>query len=163
MVEAIRRSSVQHRMTPTPSKRNQEEWQWVWESNANRLKAHNKTTNTYGGGGGGELTKTTQLQYAVGGGSNTTINTSYTYQWWDEAKQIEILLDPTQTGVKNWKDGFSKFTYDVNGHLLRVDDLAAYQAGMGRSITYRTDAQGLILQRTEIAGGTADSTTGHSG
>jgi YD repeat-containing protein len=126
-----------------------------WQRNENgSTKVHNETDFTYMNNGAGPLWKSEQLQHGIGGAENTTIESTYEYVWWDDAKQAEITADPHNQDFK-WKDGWSKFTYDVNGHLLQVDDPSRGEANKGRSIRYVTNAEGLILSRIEIAGGTA--------
>jgi hypothetical protein len=51
---------------------------------------------------------------------DTTLRTTYTYDWWDSAKQTNITLQARNSTVDSWKKvwrpGFSHFSYDVNGH-----------------------------------------------
>jgi YD repeat-containing protein len=92
---------------------------------------------------------------------NTTVNTYYAYQYWDDAKQFAITnqgYNPTLKGNNNfWKPGYSELKYDVNGHLVGAND-AGNDGIRGtaddRTFRYVNDAQGLILFRDEIAGGT---------
>ena len=85
----------------------------------------------------------------------TTVTTTYFYDWWDEAKQKDIKSTAVNANAPGWAPGFSHFDYDVNGHLKQVGD----SAGM-RSISYINDAQGQIMLRSEMAGGTVNTLTG---
>jgi hypothetical protein len=67
----------------------------------------------------------------------TTVISTYTYDWWDSAKEKTIKAQPNNTSAPDWAPGYSNFTYDVNGHLMQVDDPKG-----GRSIRYTNDAQG---------------------
>jgi YD repeat-containing protein len=88
------------------------------------------------------------------GAEPTTIVSTYAYQWWDEAKEKRVDSQATNVNAEGWEPGRTDHYYDVNGHLVRVDDFAAGQADTGRTIDYITNAQGLILQRNQIGGGT---------
>jgi YD repeat-containing protein len=85
--------------------------------------------------------------------TGTIVNTYYAYQYWDDAKQFAITnqgYNATLRGNNDlWKSGYSELKYDVNGHLAGAVDRSG-----NRSFRYVNDAQGLILFRDEIAGGT---------
>jgi YD repeat-containing protein len=84
------------------------------------------------------------------------IRTDYTYEYWDSTKQQEIKITGTTTAytpLSPWKPGFSKFTYDVNGHLNQVSDVVA-----DRHLSYKLDQDGKILQRNELLGTVASRT-----
>jgi YD repeat-containing protein len=101
----------------------------------------------------GPLALTVATQYDTGsGGGNTTVYSYYGYQWWDSAKQSTITAQPINENAPNWLPGYSNFEYDVNGHLKQVDDPMG-----GRAIRYVTDAQGQVLVRDDISGGTANA------
>jgi YD repeat-containing protein len=87
----------------------------------------------------------TRVETAQTGG--TTLTTTYSYAYWDSAKQTEIKVQASNANAPGWAPGFSKFTYDVNGHLTAVSDVAA-----DRHLSYRLDADGRILQRNELIG-----------
>jgi YD repeat-containing protein len=82
----------------------------------------------------------------------TTYNYTYSYEWWDDAKQLDVGVKGSNSKYISWKPGLSHFIYDVNGHVKEADDLAS---PVKRSIKYTTDAQGLILLREEYQGSTA--------
>lgn len=82
--------------------------------------------------------------------------TNYKYDYWDTAVQSEIkavgevlAYDPDQ----DWKPGFSNFTYDANGHIVKVTD----EVG-GRHLSYAVDSDGRILQRNELNGSSSSRT-----
>jgi YD repeat-containing protein len=79
----------------------------------------------------------------------------YDYVFWDEAKELTVRADPHHQDISGWKDGDALYKYDANGNVRQIRDPAAQQAGLGRTINFITNAQGLILERNEIAGGTA--------
>ncbi|WEJ99469.1 MAG: LysM peptidoglycan-binding domain-containing protein [Candidatus Sphingomonas phytovorans] len=79
--------------------------------------------------------------------STVTTETVYSYEWWDEAKQLAIRVDPTDRSNPNtgqWASGFSRLSYDENGHLKQVVDTQA-----NRVLSYRNDAYGQVLVREE--------------
>jgi YD repeat-containing protein len=85
-------------------------------------------------------------------GSSTVINTVYSYQWWDEAKQIGIQIkgdNPANPNSYRWADGASQLSYDFNGHLKA----AVVTGGAPRTITYTSDAYGQVLIREERING----------
>jgi YD repeat-containing protein len=98
---------------------------------------------------GGELAQTTNTN------GGTTVNTYYAYEYWDEAKQSAITNQAYNPALKRnnaaWKPGYSELQYDANGHLKGAVDRSG-----NRSFRYVNDAQGLILFRDEIAGGTVN-------
>ena len=101
----------------------------------------------------GPLAVTTLTQVSTNPNlANTIINSYYNYDWWDSGKELDITAQPFNPQVHNWLSGFSHFEYDVNGNLKQVDDVMA-----GRAIRFVTDAEGLILVRDEISGGSANA------
>ncbi|KAK47825.1 hypothetical protein BG58_41110 [Caballeronia jiangsuensis] len=83
-------------------------------------------------------------------GEPTTMRTTYTYEWWDAAKQKEVKAQASNQQIASWSPGFSQLTYDVNGHLK-----SAFDASGNRSFSYWTDADGHVLQRDELSYGGA--------
>jgi len=106
----------------------------------------NTGTRTYRlGDGTVEYTQT----YDNNANPGATVKTSYTYQWFDSAKQQEIRIDGSAPGVKGpWAPGFSHYSYDDLGRILVARD----ETG-GRSFSYQVDGEGRILQRDELMGG----------
>jgi len=90
---------------------------------------------------------------------DTTLRTTYTYDWWDSAKQASITVQARNSQVDSWKKiwrpGFSHFSYDVNGHSK-----LAYDEEGKRAFSYWTDQDGQVLKRQELIGGTYDASTG---
>jgi YD repeat-containing protein len=85
-------------------------------------------------------------------GSSTVVNTVFSYQWWDEAKQIGIQIkgdNPANPNSYRWADGASQLSYDFNGHLKA----AVVTGGAPRTITYTSDAYGQVLIREERING----------
>ncbi|WP_124553492.1 LysM peptidoglycan-binding domain-containing protein [Methylophilus methylotrophus] len=87
--------------------------------------------------------------------TGTTINTYYAYEYWDDAKQLAITNQGYNPKLKGnnaaWKPGYSELKYDVNGHLAGAVDRSG-----NRNFRYVNDAQGLILLRDEVAGGSVN-------
>ncbi|QQP95119.1 LysM peptidoglycan-binding domain-containing protein [Lysobacter enzymogenes] len=106
----------------------------------------NTGTRTYRFGDGTvEYTQT----YDNNANPGATVKTTYTYQWFDSAKQQEIRVDGSAPGVKGpWAPGFSHYSYDDLGRILVARD----ETG-GRSFSYQVDGEGRILQRDELMGG----------
>ena len=75
----------------------------------------------------------------------------YSYEWWDTAKQKEITVIPNDSSLPQgtvWAPGFSRFVYDINGHIKEANDSQG-----NRTFKYWTDAEGRVLQRDEYMGG----------
>ncbi len=90
----------------------------------------------------------------------TRMISNYAYEWWDGAKQTAITLDPASTGYDPQRPqppGYSVFGYDVNGHLKTASDI---NRTTPRTFEYWTNAEGQVLQRQELIGGTVNSQTG---
>ncbi|MFV0673317.1 Ig-like domain repeat protein [Variovorax sp. tm] len=90
----------------------------------------------------------------------TRMISNYAYEWWDGAKQTAITLDPVSTGYDPQRPqppGYSVFGYDVNGHLKTASDI---NRTTPRTFEYWTNAEGQVLQRQELIGGTVNSQTG---
>jgi hypothetical protein len=124
----------------------------VFDDN-NRLK---KETDTVTGRG-------TDYVYGLEGtlastktfGDATTQTSTYTYEWWDDAKRKSTTVDASNNQYVAWNPGFTKFWYDVNGNVKGALD----EVG-GRSFEYMTTANGQVLRRDEMLGGTYDATLG---
>ncbi|WP_034159241.1 LysM peptidoglycan-binding domain-containing protein, partial [Sphingomonas sp. ERG5] len=103
------------------------------------------TGSSYTGADQGVITHSRSVQ------SGITTDTSYSYEWWDEAKQSQVRINATNPANPNtgqWAAGYSNFTYDVNGHLLRVTDSA-----VNRVLSYQNDAYGQVLVREQTDNG----------
>ncbi|WP_172200541.1 DUF6531 domain-containing protein [Niveibacterium sp. COAC-50] len=91
------------------------------------------------------------VEYGYGGRDGTTryvkttTNTATRYSWWDSAQQAELRVKADSGEYKEWAPGQSKFEYNVNGHLTRVNDVAGKRAQI-----YINNAQGQILRRDEL-------------
>ena len=86
-------------------------------------------------------------------GDATTVTTTYAYEWFDSAKEKEIKVQASNQSAPGWKPGYSKFTYDANGNLQLVEDVAA-----NRSLRYVTSGEGQVLRRQELVGTTISKT-----
>ncbi|WP_093351647.1 LysM peptidoglycan-binding domain-containing protein [Variovorax sp. PDC80] len=123
-------------------------------------------TTTYGLMGDGTIATTSTVTNKYdptpglpnNGISITVLNTAYAYEWWDSAKQSSITIAPNSTDVTTlWAPGYSAFGYDVNGHIKTATDR---NLTTPRSFSYWTDAEGQVLQRQELIGGTVNPQTG---
>ena len=74
---------------------------------------------------------------------STTTNTAYSYQWWDQAKQMLIQIN-SGGGWSN-AQGASQLAYDVNGHLTS----ATLTGGSYATIAYINDAYGHVMVREQ--------------
>ncbi len=113
-------------------------------------ESNGQVSSTYTYDDAGNLNKVFSQQ------SGANISTFYQYAYWDFAKQSEIRMSGQVTQYQPdlpWQDGFSRFTYDANGHLTQVSDMVA-----DRHLKYRLDAEGRILQRNELIGSTSSKT-----
>ena len=91
--------------------------------------------------------------YTGANGGNTDLTTTYYYDYWDTAKQTDIKIQGKNAGINwdTWKPGFSKFTYDVNGHL----DLL-YDTQVDRTLSYINNHRGQTLQRYDVTATSGD-------
>ncbi|MBB2486258.1 LysM peptidoglycan-binding domain-containing protein [Mitsuaria sp. WAJ17] len=97
--------------------------------------AYDEKTASMSGAGKGALAKTV-LRPAEGKETTTT----YTYQYWDDAKQYTIVKANADVGT-----GTTQMSYDVNGNLLFSNDAVSKVTS-----TFVTTANGLILSRTRM-------------
>ncbi|WP_217633576.1 LysM peptidoglycan-binding domain-containing protein [Lysobacter sp. yr284] len=116
-----------------------------WDNDSLLMQEHdnqaNKGTITYRDGDG---TVTSTETY----GEATTVTTTYTYRWFDSAKQSEIRVQASNGSVQGpWAPGFSVFEYDDLGRIKTARDVKG-----GRAFSYETDGEGRILQRDELLG-----------
>ncbi|WP_168356190.1 deaminase domain-containing protein [Lysobacter enzymogenes] len=116
-----------------------------WDNDSLLLQEHdnqaNKGTITYRDVDG---TVTSTETY----GEATTVTTTYTYRWFDSAKQSEIRVQASNGSVQGpWAPGFSLFEYDDLGRIKTARDVKG-----GRAFSYETDGEGRILQRDELLG-----------
>ncbi|WP_235537658.1 LysM peptidoglycan-binding domain-containing protein [Pelomonas sp. Root1217] len=95
-----------------------------------------KTDATTSQTGTGALASVVQ-QPAANIASAFATTTTYKYDYWDDAKQTVITKYTANQNTAN------TLKYDVNGHLKSNTD-----AGTGQTQSYRTNANGQVLQRT---------------
>ncbi len=113
-----------------------------------RTENDGSSVSNYGYDAAGNLLGITNPQ-----SGGTTVTTTYSYEYWDTAKQSQIKVQASNAQAPDWKPGFSNFIYDVNGHLTQLSDMVA-----DRHLSYKLDAQGLILQRNELIGSKSSKT-----
>ncbi|MES2536207.1 MAG: LysM peptidoglycan-binding domain-containing protein [Pseudomonadota bacterium] len=120
----------------------------TWDADAQLLQESDVisgSTTAYQRMADGTLLSSTQRST----NSSTVTTTTYSYAWWDEAKQTDIKVQASNEAVARWAPGYSSFSYDLNGHLGSVADPAGK-----RSFSYSSDANGRVLRRDELIGGT---------
>jgi pimeloyl-ACP methyl ester carboxylesterase len=81
---------------------------------------------------------------------DTTITKTYTYHYWDVAKQKEIASQASNEQAPGWQPGYSRFTYNHNGHLSALEDVEGNRARL-----YQLNFIGQIVGASD----TIDSTT----
>jgi hypothetical protein len=83
---------------------------------------------------------------SVNGTAQPTSDTKNVYEWWDGARIQSTVYDPNiaQGGVNN----NSSYYYDDAGHLASVH----IQDGNPRTVSFITNAEGLVLRRQERDG-----------
>jgi LysM repeat protein len=91
--------------------------------------------------GSGALAKTV---FTPVGTSPTSITTTYSYQYWDGAKQTAIMKKADNESVASWAPGTSDMRYNVNGFLISARDNTG-----GRQFSYFNNASGQVLRRDE--------------
>ncbi|WP_159675647.1 LysM peptidoglycan-binding domain-containing protein, partial [Andreprevotia sp. IGB-42] len=105
--------------------------------------------------GDGTLAKTESVTNGSGG-NGTRITTSYSYEWWDGAKEknITVVGALLKNNPSGWLPGQSAYSYDVNGHVASVEVADKFDTTVGnRRFSYRTSAEGLVLRRDEYVNG----------
>lgn len=103
--------------------------------------------NSISGGGSGALARTVLTPHSSAGPSPTVITTTYTYTYWDDAKQASVVKTAVNSNAPNWFPGSTTITYNANGHLKTNRDNVA-----GITTTYFNNAQGLVLKRERQQG-----------
>ncbi|RZF29098.1 LysM peptidoglycan-binding domain-containing protein [Paraburkholderia sp. UYCP14C] len=85
-------------------------------------------------------------------GSGTAVTSTYSYEWWDSAKQKQILAQGSNPNAPGWKPASSYFNYDVNGNLKATYDDGGGVAKDARAFTYYTDLREQVQRRDELLG-----------
>ncbi|OLL30852.1 hypothetical protein BTH42_14850 [Burkholderia sp. SRS-W-2-2016] len=128
-----------------------------WDADSQLMSEHdnlNGSTTTYTRMADGTLE---QVVTRPDSGSGTTMTTTYSYEWWDSAKQSQILAQGSNPDAPGWKPASSYFNYDVNGNLKAAYDDGGGQAGDARAFTYYTDLRGQVQRRDELVGVTVSA------
>ncbi|MGU7783235.1 LysM peptidoglycan-binding domain-containing protein [Burkholderia sp. PU8-34] len=122
------------------------DWDGDGQLRSERDKVAQQTT-TYTRMADGTVTRVEQRPTT---GPGTSVTTTYTYEWWDSAKQKSVVSQADNPERPGWKPARSLMEYDVNGNLKTVYDDGGEQADKSRRITYWTDQQGQVLRRDEL-------------
>ncbi|MBC8731577.1 LysM peptidoglycan-binding domain-containing protein [Paraburkholderia sp. UCT2] len=123
-----------------------------WDADSQLMSEHDNiegTTTTYTRMADGTLG---QVATRPDNGSGTTLTSTYSYEWWDSAKQSQILAQGSNPDAPGWRPASSYFNYDVNGNLKATYDDGGGQAGSARAFTYYTDLRGQVQRRDELVG-----------
>lgn len=80
--------------------------------------------------------------------AGTSSKNFYTYQYWDDAKQLTIKTQASNESAPGWAPGASQLSYDVNGFLTDANDVAG-----NRTLHYTNSATGLVVRRDETSAG----------
>ncbi|MGF6696601.1 YD repeat-containing protein [Paraburkholderia sp. MM5496-R1] len=123
-----------------------------WDADSQLMSEHdnlNSTTTTYTRMADGTLG---QVATRPDNGSGATMTSTYSYEWWDSAKQSQILAQGSNPDAPGWRPASSYFNYDVNGNLKATYDDGGGQAGRARAFTYYTDLRGQVQRRDELVG-----------
>ena len=94
--------------------------------------------------GKGQLARTEYVPNTAG----TSSKNFYTYQYWDDAKQLTIKTQASNESAPGWAPGASQLSYDVNGFLTDANDVAG-----NRTLHYTNSATGLVVRRDETSAG----------
>ncbi|MBB5407659.1 YD repeat-containing protein [Paraburkholderia sp. HC6.4b] len=123
-----------------------------WDADSQLMSEHDNiegTTTTYTRMADGTLG---QVATRPDNGSGATMTSTYSYEWWDSAKQSQILAQGSNPDAPGWRPASSYFNYDVNGNLKATYDDGGGQAGSARAFTYYTDLRGQVQRRDELVG-----------
>ncbi|AJK45877.1 LysM peptidoglycan-binding domain-containing protein [Burkholderia plantarii] len=99
----------------------------------------------------------TQITTRPDSANETSTKSTYTYEWWDSAKQSTVTTQATNPGSPGWKPATSYFNYDVNGNLKSTYDNGGNEPGKARAFEYWTDLRGQVQRRDELTGVTVDA------
>ncbi|WP_246797476.1 HYD1 signature containing ADP-ribosyltransferase family protein [Burkholderia perseverans] len=87
----------------------------------------------------------------------TSTVSTYSYEWWDDAKQSRVTTQATNPNSPGWKPATSYFNYDANGNLQSTYDDGGNQPGNARAFQYWTDLRGQVQRRDELTGASVDT------
>ncbi|NTZ06233.1 LysM peptidoglycan-binding domain-containing protein, partial [Burkholderia metallica] len=84
--------------------------------------------------------------------SETRTTSTYTYEWWDSAKQSRVTVQASNPNAPGWRPATSYFNYDANGNLKSTYDDGGNDPGKARAFQYWTDLRGQVQRRDELTG-----------
>ncbi|RQY39316.1 hypothetical protein DF112_35895, partial [Burkholderia stagnalis] len=114
----------------------------------------NRVTSVYTRMADGTLTR---VETNPDDASNTRTVSTYTYEWWDSAKQSQITTQASNPNAPGWRPASSYFNYDVNGNLKSTYDDGGNDPGKARAFQYWTDLRGQVQRRDELRGVSVDA------
>ncbi len=82
----------------------------------------------------------------------TRTTSTYTYEWWDGARQSKVVVQASNPSSPGWKPATSYYNYDANGNLKSTYDDGGDQPGNARAFQYWTDLRGQVQRRDELTG-----------
>ncbi|MBN3815101.1 LysM peptidoglycan-binding domain-containing protein [Paraburkholderia sp. Se-20369] len=114
----------------------------------------NRVTSVYTRMADGTLTR---VETNPDDASNTRTVSTYTYEWWDSAKQSQITTQASNPNAPGWRPASSYFNYDANGNLKSTYDDGGNDPGKARAFQYWTDLRGQVQRRDELRGVSVDA------
>ncbi|MEB2545443.1 LysM peptidoglycan-binding domain-containing protein [Burkholderia cenocepacia] len=108
-----------------------------------------RATSAYTRMADGTLTK---VETTPDDASETRTTSSYTYEWWDSAKQSRVTVQASNPNAPGWQPATSYFNYDANGNLKSTYDDGGNDPGKARAFQYWTDLRGQVQRRDELTG-----------
>ncbi|WP_185734241.1 LysM peptidoglycan-binding domain-containing protein [Burkholderia stagnalis] len=127
-----------------------------WDADSLQTKERdnlNRVTSVYTRMADGTLTR---VETNPDDASNTRTVSTYTYEWWDSAKQSQITTQASNPNAPGWRPASSYFNYDANGNLKSTYDDGGNDPGKARAFQYWTDLRGQVQRRDEMRGVSVD-------
>ncbi|SAL10824.1 LysM peptidoglycan-binding domain-containing protein [Caballeronia telluris] len=89
--------------------------------------------------------------------NGTRTVSTYTYEWWEGAKQSKVVVQPSNPNAPGWKAATTYYNYDANGNLKSTYDDGGGDASKARAFQYWTDLRGQVQRRDELTGVRVDA------
>ncbi|WP_080437956.1 LysM peptidoglycan-binding domain-containing protein, partial [Burkholderia ubonensis] len=128
-----------------------------WDADSLQTKERdnlNRVTSVFTRMAGGTLTR---IETNPDDASNTRTVSTYSYEWWDGAKQSLITTQASNPNAPGWRPASSYFNYDANGNLKSTYDDGGNDPGKARAFQYWTDLRGQVQRRDELRGVSVDA------
>ncbi|KVT73106.1 hypothetical protein WK58_13955 [Burkholderia ubonensis] len=128
-----------------------------WDADSLQTKERdnlNRVTSVFTRMADGTLTR---IETNPDDASNTRTVSTYSYEWWDGAKQSLITTQASNPNAPGWRPASSYFNYDANGNLKSTYDDGGNDPGKARAFQYWTDLRGQVQRRDELRGVSVDA------